>query len=296
MAPRSFRPTGPYDLARQSEFFGGWPALDEDGAIVVAFPIEGWQGSAAVVVRQDSPEALSLDVFGAAAGQADQAVAQVLATLSLDVNADTWPDVGRSDEQIGKLQAKYGFLRPVLFCSPYESAAHFIIGHRISMKQGRAIRARMAEELGTKIDVQGETFAAFPDPSTLLTLSEFQGLNSTKIERLHGVAEAALAGTLDRSYLRQLPAEDAMRMIMKIDGIGPFFASGIVNRGAGLVDDVTDDDLTKYAVRVAYGLAERPDQAEVLRIAEKWRPYRMWAVVLLHVWLRREVGLPRRGR
>lgn len=296
MTPQTFRPTGPYDLGRQSEFFGGWPALGDDGAIVVAFPLEGWQGSAAVVVRQDSPEVLSLDVFGAAHGQEDQAVAQALATLSLDVNADSWPDVGRSDEQIGKLQAKYGFLRPVLFCSPYESAAHFIIGHRISMKQGRAIRARMAEELGAKIEVHGETFAAFPDPATLLTLSEFRGLSSTKIQRLHGVADAALAGALDRAYLRQLPAQEAMRTILRIDGVGPFFASGIVNRGAGLVDDVTDDDLTKYAVQVAYGLAERPDQAEVLRIAENWRPYRMWAAVLLHVWLRREVGLPPRRR
>jgi len=296
MAPRSFRPSGPYDLAGQSEFFGGWPTLDEDGAIVVACPLEGWQGSAAVLVRQDSPEALNLEVFGADGGHADQAVAQVLATLSLDVDADAWPDVGRREKQIGELQVKYGFLRPVLFCSPYEAAANFIIGHRISMKQGRAIRARMAEDIGTKIDVQGKVFAAFPDPATLLTLSEFPGLNSTKLERLHGVAEAALAGTLDRAYLRQLPAQDAMQTVMRIDGVGPFFAAGIVNRGAGLVDDVTDDDLTKYAVKVAYGLAEQPDQAEVLRIAENWRPYRMWTVVLLHVWLRREVGLPRRGR
>jgi DNA-3-methyladenine glycosylase II len=296
MVARSFRPTGPYDLARQTEFFGGWPALGENGAIVVAFPLEGWQGSAAVSVRQESPEALSIEVFGVAGGQADQAVAQVLATLSLDVDADAWPDVGDREKQIGKLQTRYDFLRPALFCSPYEAAANFIIGHRISMAQGRAIRARLADELGAKIDVQGTAFAAFPDPATLSTLSEFRGLNSVKLERLHGVADAALAGTLDRSHLRQLPPEDAIQEVMRLDGVGPFFAAGIVNRGAGLVDDVTDDDLTKYAVQVAYGLAEPPDQAEVLRIAENWRPYRMWVEVLLHVWVRREVGLPTRRR
>jgi len=45
---------------------------------------------------------------------------------------------------------------------------------------------------------------------------------------------------------------------------------------------------------VGYELSAPPSQAEVLAIAENWKPYRMWTEVLLHVWLRREVGLPRR--
>ena len=57
-------------------------------------------------------------------------------------------------------------------------------------------------------------------------------------------------------------------------------------RGAGLVDAVTDDDITPRAIQLLYRLRERPNRAEVLRRAEAWRPYRMWAVVLLNVWLR----------
>jgi 3-methyladenine DNA glycosylase/8-oxoguanine DNA glycosylase len=57
-------------------------------------------------------------------------------------------------------------------------------------------------------------------------------------------------------------------------------------RGAGLVDAVTDDDITPRAIQLLYGLRERPDRAAVLEHAEAWRPYRMWAVVLLNVWLR----------
>jgi DNA-3-methyladenine glycosylase II len=292
----TFRPKGTYDLSNQCEYFGGWPTLAGNSrAIVVALPVEGWQTSAAVVVSQDTGEELNLEVFGAT-GHEEKAKEQVLAVLSLDIDGNAWPEVGQRDAHIGSLQTKYGFLRPVLFSSPYEAAANFIIGHRISMKQGRAIRARMAGEVGTKFEVQGEVFAAFPDPETLMSLPEFPGLSSTKIERLHGVAAAALAGRLDRAYLRQLTLDEAIQEILKIDGIGPFFASGILNRGAGVVDDITDDDLTKHAVHVAYNLSEPPDQAEALRIAENWKPYRMWAEVLLHVWLRREVGLPRRRR
>ena len=70
-------------------------------------------------------------------------------------------------------------------------------------------------------------------------------------------------------------------------------------RGAGLVDAVTDDELTPRAIQLLYGLAERPDRAAVLERAESWRPYRMWAGVLLNVWLRSQppdvIG-PRRPR
>src|SRR5262249_27403907 len=142
---------------------------------------------------------------------------------------------------------KYCWLRPTLFHSLYEAAAHFIIGHRISMAQGRRIREWMAHELGVCVDVGGETFPAFPDPPILLGVSSFPGLNSTKIERLHGVAEAALSGLLDRDRLRSLPVQDALVGIWQLPGVGPFFAAGILNRGAGVADEITEDDLTRYA-------------------------------------------------
>ena len=53
-----------------------------------------------------------------------------------------------------------------------------------------------------------------------------------------------------------------------------------------LVDAVTDDDLTPRAIELLYGLKARPTRDEVLKRAEAWRPFRMWAVVLLNVWLR----------
>src|SRR5207244_11263974 len=107
-----------------------------------------------------------------------------------------------------------------------------------------------------------------------------------KSERLHAPARAALDGMLDRRRLRALPEADALEQLQTLPGIGPFFAQGILMRGAGLVDAVTDDDLTPRAIQLLYELRERPDHAAVLKRAEAWRPYRMWTVVLLNVWLR----------
>jgi DNA-3-methyladenine glycosylase II len=152
----------------------------------------------------------------------------------------------------------------------------------------------MAEEHGAGIDVNGSKFHAFPGPAALKEISTFPGISPEKVERLHGIADAALEGWLDREHLRSLPIEEARDKLKTLRGVGPFFADGILHRGAGVVDDIPNDDLTPRAVQHAYNLVAVPSRAEILRIAERWRPFRMWTTVLLHVWLRREIGLPAR--
>ena len=125
-----------------------------------------------------------------------------------------------------------------------------------------------------------------------MTLESYKGLSEQKILRLRGIAQAALEGALDRDRLLLLPRDDALTQLRSLPGIGPFFSEGILHRGAGLVDEITSDDLTQYAVQKAYQLSEPPDDKRMQSIAQGWRPYRMWAAVLLHVWLRREIGLP----
>ena len=276
-------PEGPFDLETEASHFGGWPTLGD--GIVMAFPVEGWNSAAAVVMRQRG-NAITGDVYAANDADAERAWHQALATVSLDVDGVGFVEVGRRDPVIGRLQAEYHNLRPVLFHSPYEAAAAFVIGHRITILQTRRIRQRMAEETGASIDVDGTAFRAFPDPRALLRLESFPGVAPIKIERLHQVARAALEGMLDRARLRWLPESEALQRLRTLPGIGEFFAQGILMRGAGLVDAVTGDDLTPRAIELLYRLPARPDAAAVLERAESWRPYRMWACVLLNVWVR----------
>ncbi len=277
-------PEGPFDLENQTAHFGGWPRLGD--AIVQAFPVEGWRSSAAVVMRQVDG-GIDGDVHGAADDTvAQRAWQQALATVSLDVDGSAFADVGRRDPVIGRLQSEFKNLRPVLFHSPYEAACAFLIGHRITILQTRRIRQQMAESAGAAIAVNGHRFRAFPDPHALLKMTEFPGVSSVKIERLHAAARAALDGKLDREQLRSMPEAEALKQLRTLPGIGEFFAQAILMRGAGLVDAVTDDDLTPRAVQLLYGLKERPTHAEVRKRAMAWRPFRMWSVVLLNVWVR----------
>jgi DNA-3-methyladenine glycosylase II len=282
-------PKGPFDLATQREFFGGWPSPPTDAeAIVMAFPLEGWRTSAAVVVRQERGRIVG-HVYGAAT-EAAKAWRQALATLSLDVDGRSYGTVGRRDEVIRGLQQRYGLMRPTLFLSPYEAAAHFVLSHRRSIAQSRATRARLAKDHGDPFEVDGATFHAFPRPQVLRKLRVARGLDAERLIRLRGIAEAALDGTLDRKRLRALSIDRALSEIRALRGIGEFFAQGILFRGAGVVDDITKDEQLRLAVQRAYAMSAPPELAAVERLAEKWRPYRMWAEVLLVLDVIRESG------
>jgi DNA-3-methyladenine glycosylase II len=276
-------PQGPFDLETQAAHFGGWPR--EGDAIVMAFPVEGWKSSAAVVLRQQGDE-IRGETYGTSQADAEKAWQQALATISLDIDGRGFQEVGRRDPVIGRLQAEYRSLRPVLFHSPYEAACSFLIGHRITIQQTRRLRQKMAESAGVAIAIDDAKVFAFPAPRALLKMEVFPGVAPVKIERLHAAARAALDGTLDRARLRALPEAEALQQLRTLPGIGEFFAQGILMRGAGLVDAVTDDELTPRAIQLLYGLRDRPDRVAVLKRAESWRPFRMWAVVLLNVWIR----------
>lgn len=280
-------PTGPFDLANQNQYFGGWPEVD--GAVVMCFPVEGWRTSAAVSLRQ-AGGTVTGDVSGAGA-DASRAWAQAMAAVSLDFDGAAYAEVGRRDPAVGRLQERYHHLRPVLFHSPYEAAAGFTIGHRIQINQARRIRRQMAETHGDAVQVDGTIQHAFPSPQKLLELTDFTGLSSVKVERLHVIAEAALEGWLDRAALRALPFDQALEKLQTLPGVGPFFSQGILTRGAGLTDSFTDDDLTVRAVKAACDLPESAGLPEVLDRVETWRPYRMWCEVLLHVWYRSQPGV-----
>ena len=56
----------------------------------------------------------------------------------------------------------------------------------------------------------------------------------------------------------------------------------------------TEDRISREAVRHFYALPGLPDDATWAGISEVWRPYRMWATVLLHMaWRRLGPDVPR---
>jgi DNA-3-methyladenine glycosylase II len=118
-------------------------------------------------------------------------------------------------------------------------------------------------------------------------VSSVPGVPAEKIGRLHAIARAALEGLLDRARLRELPVDEAAAELRRLPGIGPFYSSAIVLRGAGLVDALPPDEITLAGVGRLYGLDRAATARELESIGDTWRPYRMWCSVLVHVSERR---------
>jgi DNA-3-methyladenine glycosylase II len=288
-------PRGPFSLDAARDFAGGFPAGIGGGgvgatSITLSFPVEGTEASVAAELWQDT-DGVVRGRTDAPADLLDPLIRQASRSLSLDHDGTGWPAVGERDKVVGGFQREHSYSRPVCFYSAYEAVTSFVIGQRISRRQSAAIKRDLAEALGDRPTVAGTAVPAFPRPSRLLELREAKGLNAEKVRRLHGLATAALDGRLDTEALRSMPETEALAMLRTLPGVGPFTADGVLYRGCGLADGLPgSDELARDVIRDRYGLDD-VSGADVERMAEAWRPYRMWAVVLLRMaWTRRAGG------
>ena len=278
---------GRFSLDAAQRFLGGFtPASGTfdaaDGRLLMAFPVDGWQSSVGVEVWQDG-DVVRGQLTGS--NDVDAVGEQVARTLSLDHDADGWEEVGERDAVIGRLQRELDYLRPVCFYSPYEAAAWVVLVHRVSMAQAARAKAALAHAHGEPVEIAGVEMHAFPSPQRLLEVRELPGLPANKLPRLHTLAEAALEGSLDADWLRSLAVGEALAELRRLPGIGEWSAQHVLLRGAGTADVVpTADPRSRDAIRLAYELPTEPDDKELERMAEPWRPFRTWAFVLLRAW------------
>ena len=98
------------------------------------------------------------------------------------------------------------------------------------------------------------------------------GLPPVKIERLHGIARAALDGDLDAGRLRAMETAQALVELQRIPGIGLFSAELILIRGAGHPDVFPASERRLHdEMAHEYGLHD-PSPARLAAIAEAGGP------------------------
>jgi DNA-3-methyladenine glycosylase II len=281
---------GPFSLKAAAEFGfgpnqGRPPAFD--GAMRLAFPVDGGRGYAGAVLREpepDGPVTVELELRGEP--DPDVALAQVARVVSLDHDGAAFARVGENDPVIGALQRAHPGQRPVLFHSPYEGAAWAVISARRPAARGAEVRRELSIQLGETFELAGQTVHAFPQPEHLAELGDqFPGLDLEKLIRLRGVAGAGMDGTLDVGHLHEIGPEQAYAVVQALRGLGPFYAGLVVLRATGFADawlPVPEPKVLAHLTRY-YGLAKAPDPEQFAALAERWRPFRTWAMVLIRL-------------
>jgi DNA-3-methyladenine glycosylase II len=275
-------PQGPFSL-EQSVLFGFGQRHSEQwtGAMRLAFCTDDLTGHAGVVLVQDDAGVHGDVWFGpGAAHDVDAVRTQVARVLSLDHDARPYAELLAADPILARLDRERPGMRPPLFHSPYEAAAWGVLSARF--RQADAVRARLSREHGHEFAIDGEPLAGFPTPTQLLAVEHVDGLPPAKLERLHGVALAALDGRLDAPRLRELPYDEALADLQRIPGIGPFYANLVLLRSTGLADILpTMEPRLRELVGQLWELGSAPSDEQFVSLAEPWRPFRTWASVLV---------------
>ena len=108
------------------------------------------------------------------------------------------------------------------------------------------------------------------------------GLSWRKIATLRDLAGRVSDGRLDLNALSSLPDDEIAAALTSIPGIGPWTVQGALIVALDREDVVLPGDLAlRKPIRAAYGLDQLPSPAQVLAIAERWRPYRSLATSYL---------------
>jgi DNA-3-methyladenine glycosylase II len=278
-------PQGDYSLEESANFIDAWHKAPADGSsegghLHLAFLTDHEWAPVGLCIKQSRTRTVRGEVYGAADPAAVRM--QVARILSLDVDGRGWPEVGRRDPVVGRLQKMFPDFRPVNWSNAYEAAAWCILSSRIAMRQAQGVKERMCRELGHEVDIHGHDLWVFPSPSRLAKMGEFRGLFGRKVEYLKRLGDAALAGRLDTETLRAMPRDESLAALKSLAGIGEFGSQLVRLRALSAIDELPTTERRLLSVlQEAYGMPGEATIADLERLSEAWRPYRMWVCVHL---------------
>jgi len=151
-----------------------------------------------------------------------------------------------------------------------------VVGQQLSVSATRTILARIEQHFGGRLPSPAELLAG--DPQALRD----SGLSARKSATLRALAERFVDGRLSDASLSRMTDDEVTAALTEVSGIGPWTAHGFLLVALDRPDVFLPNDLAlRRAVQRAYGFDQLPTEAEMLQVAERWRPYRSLGVSYL---------------
>ena len=162
----------------------------------------------------------------------------------------------------------------------FGSLARAIVGQQIATGAASAIFGRLQALIADRDPAVA--IAAASDPELRAV-----GLSAAKAASLRDLAARTLDGRLDLEKVGDLTDEEAHDQLTAVRGIGDWTADMFLLGQLGRPDVLPAGDLgIRRAVQAAYDLDRVPDETEVRRLGEAWRPNRSLATAYLYSSLR----------
>lgn len=165
--------------------------------------------------------------------------------------------------------------------SGFELAVRAILGQQVSVRGATTLAGRLVARFGERLDgvVPG---LLFPTPERLADADlRSIGLPGARAQALAGLARAVADGRVD---LETPGVPDTLDVLRSLPGVGEWTVQYVAMRALRDPDAFLPTDLG--VLRALAGGGPRPAPRDVARRAERWRPWRAYALMLL--WLAAE--------
>lgn len=153
---------------------------------------------------------------------------------------------------------------------PYGALVEAVLHQQLSMKAAATIAGRVRALTPGPRFPRPEEIPGIPD-----TRFRAAGLSKQKIAYLRDLAARVMDRTLPLGRLRYLDDEAVTELITRVKGFGRWSAQMFLLFHLGRLDVLPVDDLgLRKGFQEAYGTRELPGAETLVRMTEKWQPYR----------------------
>jgi AraC family transcriptional regulator, regulatory protein of adaptative response / DNA-3-methyladenine glycosylase II len=237
-------------------------------------------GGAAVVAMTPRPG--HVDVRVSTEGSPDLEQLGERARRAFDLDADPMAiDAALSrDPAVAPLVARLPGIRVPGTFDGFELVVRAIFGQQVSVAGARTSLGRLVQTAGTPLErPNGAVTHLFPTAERVASLPpEAFGMPRARAETIRRVAELVARGELDLSG--EAHPGEALRALGELPGIGPWTLGYVAMRALRDPDAFMAGDLGVRKGFEALGLPSAPQ--DLLERAERWRPWRAYAV--MHLW------------
>ncbi len=254
------------------------PGIEEwrDGAYRRTLRLPNGPG---VVSLRPGPEYIACQLALTDLRDLAMAISRCRRLLDLDADPVAIGEQLREDPELAPLIDKAPGRRVPRTVDAAELAVRAVIGQQVSTAAARTHGARVAERYGEPVDDPGGALTRlFPDMAELAdTDMAALAMPAPRRQSVAALARAVASGALDLGagadwYL-------ARSVLATVPGVGPWTIELVAMRGLGDPDAFAPTDLGVRRAAAALGLPASP--AALTRRAERWRPWRAYAVQYL---------------
>ena len=304
--PTRFRmvPGRPYSLGLTAARFLRFPEIVDlfDGRTYRRLLLAGREAALVSIRQRGGPDRAVLEVTleGPGAGSpAAEAAARRLVERSLGAASGAAADLlgfyraCAADPLLAASIRDFRGLRVAGHPSLWEALVTAILCQQVNLRFAFDIRREMALALGRRARIGGAVHVAFPSPAAVARLTPRElrrfRLSRTKAAAIRGLALAFAEGRLVEEALAGLSDEAAIETLRGFHGIGRWTAEIALLRGLARPDIFPAGDLgvVKYLAVGLLGRSARVKEDEMRRFAERWKPYRSFALVYAYAELSR---------